>query len=163
MRSVILATQLSMVLFVLILRLQPLMHLPVPWDVASMRCTLWLLSYCSQWIPHYYSHIQPLLGCKSFPISRQAAWCLDLLRDNINHVSLDVLDENLTLDLEQVPLILLLGPSCLRWEDLLHSFLALFFSFRKTTTTWHWERSTCYCQSDLEVVFPHEKTLQNFH
>ena len=81
-------------------RLKPLMNLPAPWDPASLRRTLGLLSYYSQWIPNYSSRIQPLLGCKDFPINSEAARCLDSLKDDIGRPSLAAWDEDPPLEVE---------------------------------------------------------------
>lgn len=81
-------------------RLQPLRDLPLPSDTASLRRTLGLLSYYSQWIPNYSSRIAPLLSIASFPAGPEAKACFDTLKEDICEASVAALDDRLPLEVE---------------------------------------------------------------
>ncbi len=53
-------------------RMKPLINLPVPCDPASLKRSLGLFSYYSQWVSQYSDKIQPLTGPVTFPLSNEA-------------------------------------------------------------------------------------------
>ncbi|XP_045104382.1 uncharacterized protein LOC123499915 [Portunus trituberculatus] len=81
-------------------RLQPLRDLPVPTDSSSLRRTLGLLSYYSQWIPNYSNRITPLLIVKTFPLDSVACQCLHDLKEDVCRASVAALDENVPMEIE---------------------------------------------------------------
>ncbi|KAK4320182.1 hypothetical protein Pmani_008945 [Petrolisthes manimaculis] len=76
-------------------RLKPLLDMPCPTDLVSLKRTLGLLSYYSQWIPNYSSRILPLLSSKSFPLDCLSVQCFESLKKEICKASVAALDEDL--------------------------------------------------------------------
>ena len=81
-------------------RLQPLKDLPLPTDSPSLRRTLGLLSYYSQWIPNYSNRITPLITVKTFPLDSVACQCLHDLKEDICRAFVAALDENVPIEIE---------------------------------------------------------------
>lgn len=81
-------------------RLKPLGDLPAPSDPPSLRFTIGLLSYYSQWTPDYSRRIQHLLNSKTFPLGSEAVRCFNSLKEDIARASVAALDENLPLEVE---------------------------------------------------------------
>lgn len=74
--------------------------MPAPSYRSSLRCTLGLLSYYSQWILDYSSRIQPLLNSKTFPLGFEEVQCFNSMKEDIARASVVALDENLPLEME---------------------------------------------------------------
>ena len=81
-------------------RLQPLRDLPLPTDSSSLKRTLGLLSYYSQWIPNYSNRISPLLTVKTFPLDSVACQCLHDIKEDVCRASVAALDENVPMEIE---------------------------------------------------------------
>ena len=81
-------------------RLQPLKDMPVPLDLPTLRRTLGLLSYYSQWIPNFSSRVLPLLASKSFPLGEEAVQSFNSLREDICRASVAAVDETLPFEVE---------------------------------------------------------------
>jgi predicted aspartyl protease len=52
-------------------RLEPLMNLPVPEDIKSLKRVLGMFSYYSKWVPKFSDKIHRLIHCKEFPMGKE--------------------------------------------------------------------------------------------
>lgn len=64
-------------------RLEPLLKLPVPQDISSLRRIIGMFAHYSRWIPKYSDKIRRLIDCKSFPVPTDAAKMFNELKDDI--------------------------------------------------------------------------------
>lgn len=81
-------------------RIRPLIDMPVPNDLPSLKRALGLFSYYSIWIPNYSKRIQPLLMCQSLPLGPEAIKCFESLKRDICKASVAAFDETLPLQIE---------------------------------------------------------------
>ena len=81
-------------------RLQPLRELPLPTNVRSLRRTLGLFAYYSQWIRNYSQKIRPLSSTATFPISAEAAQAFNNLKKDIECSVVRAIDEDIPFDVE---------------------------------------------------------------
>lgn len=79
-------------------RLEPLRQLLLPSDSASLKRTLGIFSYYSQWIPHFSKKIQPLVASNDFPITQEAL-------NAFNEVKRNIEDSVITTVNPEVPLV----------------------------------------------------------
>ena len=69
-------------------RMKPLLNLPVPTDGKTLKRTLGLFSYYSQWINKFSDKIKPLTGEVSFPLSAESVSAFDMIKRDIAAASL---------------------------------------------------------------------------
>lgn len=81
-------------------RIKPLIDLPIPDNVSSLKRALGLFSYYSIWIKDYSKRIQPLLHSDSFPLCSEAIQCFRALKEEISKASVYAFDETLPLQIE---------------------------------------------------------------
>ena len=75
-------------------RIKPLLELPVPHNMKSLRRIIGMFAYYAQWIPKHADLIKPLVATKTFPLSSEAQLALKTLKDILSEVTLKVIDEN---------------------------------------------------------------------
>ena len=76
-------------------RLRPLLNLPAPHDVKSLKRALGLFSYYAKWVVNFSDKIFHLKSTKSFPLLPKALEEFNLLKKEIANASLSAIDENL--------------------------------------------------------------------
>lgn len=81
-------------------RLQPLLELPLPHDMKSLRRVVGLFSYYSQWIVKFSDKIAPLAHSTSFPVSSAAQKAFDDLKKEIANSVVNSIDESLPYTVE---------------------------------------------------------------
>ena len=81
-------------------RLQPLLQLPAPTDMKSLRRVLGFFSHYSPWIHHYSDKIRPLTTTSSFPISREAQQVFENLKKDIAESVVCAVDEDVPFEVE---------------------------------------------------------------
>ena len=64
-------------------RMQPLLRLPIPSDLKSLKRTMGLFAYYSQWVSEFSMKIKPLSQVKSFPICKEAINAFNTLKQEI--------------------------------------------------------------------------------
>ena len=75
-------------------RLQPLLALPAPHDMPSLRRTIGMFAYYAKWIPKFSEKVRPLNTTDTFPISDEAKSAFDCLKKELASVTLSCIDEN---------------------------------------------------------------------
>lgn len=75
-------------------RLRPLIELPVPCDINSMRRAAGMFSYYSQWISDFSGKIAPLISSKNFPLSKDAIESFQLLKKEVEKSMLFSINED---------------------------------------------------------------------
>ena len=81
-------------------RLQPLLQLPAPTDMKSLRRVLGFFSHYSPWIHHYSDKIRPLTTTSSFLISREAQQVFENLKKDIAESVVCAVDEDVPFEVE---------------------------------------------------------------
>ena len=76
-------------------RLKPLMELPLPHDMKSLRRVVGLFSYYSQWIVKFSDKIAPLIHSTSFPLPSAAQQAFEDLKKEIANSVVISIDETL--------------------------------------------------------------------
>jgi hypothetical protein len=74
-------------------RMRPLMEMPVPSDMNSLRRALGLLSYYSKWIPRFSEKLRPILSVKAFPLSTAAVKAFEEMKTEISEASLHAIED----------------------------------------------------------------------
>ena len=69
-------------------RMKPLLDLPVPTNAVSLKRTLGLFSYYSQWLPKFSDMIYPLTRNPDFPLSEHAVTAFNRVKSSIVKASL---------------------------------------------------------------------------
>lgn len=69
-------------------RMEPLLKLPVPADHKTLKRTLGLFSYYSQWISKFSDKVKPLTGDVTFPLSATALSSFNQIKEEISQASL---------------------------------------------------------------------------
>lgn len=75
-------------------RLKPLLDLPPPNDLHSLRRAIGMLSHYCKWIPKFSQKIAVLANTKAFPLSNEAVRCFEDLKKDIARSSLTAVDDN---------------------------------------------------------------------
>lgn len=75
-------------------RLKPLLELPEPTNVPSLRRTMGLFAHYSRWIPNFSYKISPLAHCHSFPISKEASESLKVLKQDVANAVVKSVDNS---------------------------------------------------------------------
>ena len=75
-------------------RLQPLLELPVPHDLKSLRRVNGTFSYYAKWISHFLDKIRPLNKVQSFPLPQDAADAFECLKQDLADACLVPTDES---------------------------------------------------------------------
>ena len=81
-------------------RAAPLLNLPVPTSVASLKRAIGLFAYYAKWIPRYSDRIRPLLQCKSLPLGSDAVQAFNTLKSVLAQASLLSIDEDIPFTIE---------------------------------------------------------------
>ncbi|XP_046974267.1 uncharacterized protein LOC124540644 [Vanessa cardui] len=81
-------------------RLKPLLDLPIPTDLPTLKRTLGLFAHYSKWIQNFSQKIRPLIGIKHFPLNQEAVTCFNSLKSDVCKSTLVVVDENATFMVE---------------------------------------------------------------
>ena len=81
-------------------RFQALRNLPPPQDIKSQRRVIGLLSYYSQWIPHFSNKIHLLVNNKTFPPSEQVKEAFKQLKHELENAAVSTIDYNRPLTVE---------------------------------------------------------------
>ena len=74
-------------------RMRPLMEMPVPSDMNSLRRALGLLSYYSKWIPRFSEKLRPILSVKEFPLSTSAVKSFEEMKIEISEACLHAIED----------------------------------------------------------------------
>ena len=69
-------------------RMKPLIELPIPESIVSLKRALGLFSYYSQWVPKYSDKIQPLINEPEFPLGPNAVCAFNEIKQLIADGSL---------------------------------------------------------------------------
>ena len=75
-------------------RLKPLRDLPLPSDSKSLRRTLGLFAYYSQWIYNYSHKVRPLAVTTTFPVTQEAEAAFLQLKKDIASSVVQAIDES---------------------------------------------------------------------
>ena len=75
-------------------RLKPLLDLPAPTNVASLRRTIGFFAYYAKWIANFSDKIRPLNNARSFPIPEDAMTAFENLKQELGVVTLMAIDED---------------------------------------------------------------------
>lgn len=81
-------------------RMQPLLNLPLPTDAKSLKRSLGLFSYYSQWIQRFSDKVRPLTQNTEFPLHGEAVSAFQNLKKDIVNASLSCPNSNDTLVVE---------------------------------------------------------------
>lgn len=81
-------------------RLKPLLNMPPPNDVASLRRTLGMFAHYSKWIPSFSQRIHPMAHTKSFPLSSDAVKCFEDLKSVIAKSSVHAINDKVPFTVE---------------------------------------------------------------
>ncbi|QQP40012.1 Uncharacterized protein FKW44_013906, partial [Caligus rogercresseyi] len=81
-------------------RMRPLMKLPPPNNLKSLKRVRGMFAYYSKWIPNFSDKILPLVKSESFPLSTEAMNAFQLLKEELNYASLKSIDEKLPFRVE---------------------------------------------------------------
>ena len=81
-------------------RLQGLMDLPVPSDLASLRRAMGLFSYYSKWISNFSEKIHPLTRVTQYPLNNEQIEAFRCLKKDIAKSSLVAIDPTAPLEIE---------------------------------------------------------------
>ena len=76
-------------------RLRPLLNMPTPQDVTSLKRLLGMFAYYAIWVMNFSDKIANLNSTKKFPLTSKALEELGLLKEEIAKASLQSIDENL--------------------------------------------------------------------
>ena len=75
-------------------RMRPILEIPVPGDLKSLRRVVGMFSYYGQWIPKYSDKIKPLVSAKQFPLTDEAVKTFEDLRKTLTKITPGVIDES---------------------------------------------------------------------
>ena len=81
-------------------RLKPLLELPVPHNIASLRRIIGLFAYYAKWISNFSEKIRPLNKTKCFPISNEAIKSFEALKKELSEVAMQPIDENKSFEVD---------------------------------------------------------------
>ncbi|NRB15973.1 MAG: DDE-type integrase/transposase/recombinase [Rhizobiales bacterium] len=81
-------------------RMRPLMQLPPPHDVKSLKRCLGFFSYYSPWISNFSEKIRPLTKSTTFPISEEAKEALRKLKEGVKQSVVCCIDETIPFQVE---------------------------------------------------------------
>ena len=81
-------------------RVKPLLELPTPTSVPSLKRTIGLFAYYAKWIPDYSNTIRPLLQSKSMPLGGEAIKAFQTLKSVLAKAALQQIDENIPFTVE---------------------------------------------------------------
>ena len=75
-------------------RLRPLQEFPPPTNTASLRRAMGMFAYYARWIPRFSEKIRPLADVVSFPLSKEALFAFNALKNELGDVVLSPIDED---------------------------------------------------------------------
>ena len=75
-------------------RIKPILEIPVPDELKSLRRVVGMFSYYAQWIPKYSDKTKPLVSAKKFPLTDEAVKAFEDLRKTLTEITLGVIDES---------------------------------------------------------------------
>ncbi|KAL0840676.1 hypothetical protein ABMA28_015872 [Loxostege sticticalis] len=81
-------------------RLQPLINLPPPCDMPTLRRTLGMFAHYSKWIPNFSERIHSLSKTATFPLTIEQMECFNSLKNDIAKSSIHAIDENIPFTVE---------------------------------------------------------------
>lgn len=81
-------------------RLKPLLELPIPHDLKSLRRALGMFAHYAKWIPQFSTQIGPLVQDKEFPLSQESIEAFERLKGRIASATLDAVDESSSFTVE---------------------------------------------------------------
>ncbi|XP_018403046.1 PREDICTED: uncharacterized protein LOC108779970 [Cyphomyrmex costatus] len=84
-------------------RLQPLLDLPIPQDIASLRRVLGMFSHYCKWIPNFSERVRPLLLKNPLPLSNEAILAFKSLKDDIAKATIAAVQDNIPFRVETDP------------------------------------------------------------
>lgn len=81
-------------------RLQPLLDLLPPNDLASLRRTLGMFAHCTKWIPNFSERVHDLAHCQHFRLTTQALESFENLKSMVAKSSVNAIDNNIAFTVE---------------------------------------------------------------
>lgn len=81
-------------------RLKPLIDLPPPCDMPTLRRTLGMFAHYSKWIPNFSERIHSLAKTATFPLTSEQSRCFESLKNDIAKSSIHAIDENVPFTVE---------------------------------------------------------------
>nr|XP_037870350.1 uncharacterized protein LOC119629239 [Bombyx mori] len=81
-------------------RLKPLINLPPPSDLPTLRRTLGMFAHYSKWIPKFSERIHSLANTTIFPLTSEQIKCFESLKNDIAKSSIHAIDENIPFTVE---------------------------------------------------------------
>ncbi|XP_052754766.1 uncharacterized protein LOC128201532 [Galleria mellonella] len=74
-------------------RLKPLLSMPAPTDLTSLKKILGMFAHFSRWINNYSEKISPLITNNSFPLSHEASESFESIKKDIANAALVAIDD----------------------------------------------------------------------
>ncbi|XP_045526419.1 uncharacterized protein LOC123715455 [Pieris brassicae] len=81
-------------------RLKPLINLPPPSDVPTLRRTLGMFAHYSKWIPNFSERIHSIANTTTFPLTSEQIKCFEGLKNDIAKSSIRAIDVNIPFTVE---------------------------------------------------------------
>ncbi|KAJ4439883.1 hypothetical protein ANN_08012 [Periplaneta americana] len=81
-------------------RLRPLLNLPQPSDSRTLRRAVGMFAHYSGWIPKFSEKVRPLVQCKAFPMTQDAALAFKSLKQVVADSIVTSIDEDSPITVE---------------------------------------------------------------